>query len=71
MTDERFLVCDENDWEGLSPEQRDWLVFKTLRSMDDRLMKLEKRPFIDKCYAFAGGTIGGFMAALGIKYLGK
>lgn len=63
-----FLVVDEKDWQGQSPEQRDWLIFKTLKSMDDRLKVLEKRPLTDKCWSFAGGVIGGFLAALGVKW---
>jgi hypothetical protein len=70
MTDERFLVCDDQDWEGMNADQRDWMIFKTLRSMDSRLAKLEKRPVIDKCFAAAGGVIGGFLAALGVKWGG-
>lgn len=62
-----FLVQDEHDWEGYTPDQRDWLIFKTLRSMDDRLKKLEKW---NTCMAFAGGVVGGIAAILGIKIAG-
>lgn len=62
-----FLVLDEQDWEGATPEQRDWMIFKTLKSLDARMSKLEKRPVVDKCFAFLGGVIGGFAAAIGIK----
>lgn len=37
-----FLVLDEQDWETATPQQRDWIIFKTLKSIDDRLQKLEK-----------------------------
>ena len=67
MVDDRFLVCDERDWEGLSPEQRDWMLFKTLRSVDSRLHSLEKW---NKAFSFFGGVIGGAMAAFGIKFWG-
>ena len=67
MTDERFLVCDNSDWEGMNPDQRDWMVFKTLRSMDQRLHKLE---IWNKCVSFAGGFVGGVVAVLGMKFLG-
>ncbi len=63
-----FLVVDEKDWKELAPERRDWLIFNTLKSMDTRLKTLEHRPFIDKCFAFLGGIIGGFAAALGLKW---
>jgi hypothetical protein len=65
-----FLVLDEKDWEGATPEQRDWMIFKTLKSVDGRLSKLEKRPVADKCFSLAGGMIGGFLAALGLKWSG-
>jgi cytoskeletal protein RodZ len=62
-----FLVLDENDWEKATPDQRDWMVFKTLKSLDERMSKLEKRPLADKCFSFLGGVIGGFAAILGMK----
>lgn len=65
-----FLVVDEKDWEGATAEQRDWLIFKTLKSVDERLKALEKRPIFDKCFSFAGGALGGFLAALGLKWGG-
>ncbi len=66
MSEDRFLVCDEKDWEGLTTEQRDWMMFKTLRSMDTRLKSLERW---NKAFSFFGGVIGGAMAAFGIKFL--
>ena len=63
-----FLVVDEKDWCDASADQRDWMTFKTLKSIDERLQKLEKRPLTDKCFSFLGGVIGGFAAVLGIKW---
>ena len=65
-----FLVLDEKDWEEATPEQRDWMIFKTLKSLDARMGKLEKRPLADKCFSFLGGAVGGFAAALGLKWGG-
>jgi hypothetical protein len=65
-----FLIVDEQDWHGSTPEQRDWMIFKTLKSLDSRMSCLERRPFVDKCFSFAGGLIGGALAFLGIKYGG-
>lgn len=62
-----FLVVDEKDWCDASRDQRDWMVFKTLRSMDARLQKLERW---NKGFSFLGGVIGGFIAALGMKWVG-
>lgn len=66
-----FLIVDEKDWKELTPERRDWLIFNTLKSMDCRLQKLEKRPLTDKCWSFAGGVIGGFLAAIGFNWGAK
>lgn len=65
-----FLVLDEKDWETATPEQRDWMIFKTLKSLDNRMQKLEKRPLIDKAFAFTGGVVGGALASFGIKWGG-
>ena len=65
-----FLVLDEQDWKEATPEQRDWMIFKTLKSMDARMSALEKRPLMDKCFSFFGGAVGGFAATLGIKIAG-
>lgn len=65
-----FLVLDEKDWESATAEQRSWMTFKTLESIDKRLKVLEKRPFVDKCFSFLGGAVGGLAAAIGIKWGG-
>lgn len=59
-----FIVLDEKDWEGATPEQRDWMIFKTMKSMDDRLRRLERW---NKAFSFAGGLVGGLASAIGIK----
>jgi len=64
----RFLVVDEKDWAALTPARRDWMIFNTLKSLDCRMETLERRPHIDKFFAFAGGIIGGLAAAMGIKF---
>ena len=56
-----FLVVDEMDWEGATEQQRDWMIFKTLKSMDGRLQTLERW---NKCYSFVGGIFGGFVAVM-------
>jgi len=62
-----FIIVDENEWKCASSDSRDMMMFATLRSIDDRLKKLEQRPIVDKCFAFLGGAIGGFAASLGIE----
>jgi len=70
MMSNGFLIIDEKAWDGATPEQQSAMTFKTLRSIDARLSKLEKRPVIDKCFSFAGGVVGGAAAFLGIKWSG-
>ena len=62
-----YMMITEKDWEKASEEQRSWMTFNTIQSMDKRLGKLEKRPIIDKVASFAGGILGGALAYLGIK----
>lgn len=71
MDTKGFIILDEKDWETMTEEQKSWAMFKTLRMVNERLTCLEKNPHIDKCFAFLGGVIGGFVAALGLKFLGK
>jgi len=65
-----FIVMDEIDWDGQNPEQRDWLIYKTLKSIDGRLQKLEKAQWTYRALATAGGVIGGFVAVIGMKWCG-
>ena len=62
-----FIVIDEKEWEHADTEQRDWMTFRTLKSIDARLGKLEKKSFFDKASSFCGGVFGGALAALGFK----
>jgi len=64
-----FVVTKE-DWEHMTPEQQGWMTYNAVQSIDTRVQKLEKRPLIDKCFAFTGGVIGGAAAFLGIKWTG-
>ena len=64
-----FVVTKE-DWEHMTPEQQGWMTFNAVQSIDKRVQKLEKRPLVDKCFAFAGGVVGGAASFLGIKWTG-
>ncbi len=58
----------EKDWEGMTLLQQSWMTFNAVQSLNGRVSKLEKRPLIDKCFSFAGGIIGGALAAVGVKW---
>jgi len=65
-----FIITKET-WENLPAEQREWMLFDTVQDLHMRIKAVEKRPVADKCLAFIGGAFGGFVAALGLKFLGK
>lgn len=81
-----YIVLTEKDWEKATSEQRDWLIYNTLSSMNKRILKmdtcyedmearlrtLETRPrsLVDKGLSFIGGVIGGILGAAGMKYGG-
>ena len=62
-----YMVITEKDWEQADEKMRSWMLFNTVQNMNHRLKKLERRPVIDKIYAFAGGVVGGALAYFGIK----
>jgi hypothetical protein len=62
--DNRFMVFTEKDWEKIQPEQRDWFIFNTLRSMDNRLKKLEQQRLLSCVWMFAGSAVGGALMIL-------
>ena len=65
-----FIVIDSDSWKKATVDQRSWMLFSTLRSLDDRIKSLEKKLFIDKIYSFFGGIVGGALAVyayLGLK----
>ena len=64
-----YMIITEKDWEEASEKQRSWMMFNTIQSLDIRLKKLEKRPIVDKVYAFGGGIVGGALSYLGIKII--
>ena len=65
-----FIVMDEIDWDGQSAEQRDWLIFKTLKSIDERIQKIEQRKWKYEALAAGGGMVGGMVAVMGMKWCG-
>ena len=64
MANDRFITVTEKDWEKASPEQRDWMVLNTLKSMDERLRTLEKWLFLKTLCLFAGSVVGGAIMIL-------
>lgn len=64
MNDDGFIAFSEKDWEKATPDQQKWLTFNTLRSMNQRLKKLERQPLLNFTYTFAGSAVGGAIMIL-------
>jgi predicted signal transduction protein with EAL and GGDEF domain len=65
-----FLVIDKDAWETVNDEERNKILFATIKSIDMRLKAIEKRPIIDKVCATVGGAVGGALTLLGFKIWG-
>lgn len=63
------IIFDEKDWQNVSPEQRDRLIYNTLVSMDRRLKTIEGKKWFNSGCAVIGGAIGGFIFSL-LKLIG-
>ena len=64
-----FIVVNDKNWENATPEQRDWMMFNTLQSVDARLKSLEERKLFDRTCSFLGGIIGGVAAMFGMRMI--
>lgn len=64
MGNDGFITFTEKDWEKTPPERRDWIVYNTLQSMDQRLKRLERQPLLNFTYMFAGSAVGGAIMML-------
>lgn len=60
-----FIVVSEQDWEAATSDRRSWMVFNTLRNIEERITKLENKVYLEKIYSFFGGCLGGAIAVWG------
>jgi len=58
-----FIITKET-WEHMSQEQRDWVLFDTMKNLTNDVKSLKRW---NKCTSFLGGIVGGVAAVLGIK----
>ena len=61
-----FVVTKET-WERMPEEQKSWIMFETMQTVNSRLKKLERW---NRAFSTGGGMIGGALAWLAIKFLG-
>jgi hypothetical protein len=59
------FIITKDTWERTPQEQRDWIMFETIQSMNDRLKVLERW---NKAMSFAGGITGGIAAVIVTKF---
>ncbi|MEN6421929.1 MAG: hypothetical protein ABFD76_08265 [Smithella sp.] len=55
-------------FDGMDVESKLGVLFDYAHENYQNIRDLKQRPFKDKCYAFAGGVLGGILAAVGIKW---
>lgn len=60
----------KDTFKGMDVNSKLDVLFDYLHESCRHIKMLKKRPVLDKCLAFAGGVIGGFLAALGMKWSG-
>jgi hypothetical protein len=53
------------EWNHLSPEAKEYSLFKILNDIDSRLDRLENRRILSTGVAIVTGFIGGFAAVVG------
>jgi uncharacterized protein (DUF1786 family) len=61
------FVITKDTWEHMPEEQKSWIMFETMQTMNTRLKVLEKW---NKALSFGGGIVGGGLAWCAIKFLG-
>lgn len=64
-----FMIVNEKDWANANPDQRSWMLFNTMQSVNARLKALEDRKLFDRTCAFLGGIIGGVAAMFGLRII--
>ena len=64
------MTMTKETWENTADDEKLWLIFNTLQTLDTRLTKLEHGGWIHKGLAFMGGVIGGAAVFLGFKWGG-
>ena len=61
-----FIVVEKEDWERATKEDRDLMVYNTLKSINDRIAKLEKQVMFRTALNFFGCVSGGALGMFAI-----
>lgn len=63
------ITIDEHTWRKMNQEDRDFLIYKTLNSLNDRLRQIERWGWLKVSTQFFGAMAGGALVVLfAIKY---
>jgi hypothetical protein len=64
-----FYEIDEQTFKNMPSKDREWILYKTFNSYrtvtNSRLVKLERRKWVNTVASGFGGMIGGVVAVLG------
>jgi len=63
------IVVDRKTWEHLSEEDRDFMIYETLNSLNARLRQIERWAWLKVSTQFFASMVGGALVVLfAIKY---
>jgi fructose-specific phosphotransferase system IIC component len=61
------FVVSPDTWKELTAERREWILYDTMQRLLCEVKCLRKW---NRTASFVGGVIGGFIAALGVRWVG-
>lgn len=60
-----FLIVTRDDWRTMTPEQKDWAMFNTMQSVNERLKALEGKSLFNRICVSIGAVVGGMAGGIG------
>jgi hypothetical protein len=61
------VIIREEQFKSMALEQQTWIMYTTLKSVEERVYKLERQKMIRTACSSIGGVIGGFLAFIAVK----
>jgi len=65
------VKIDKQEFLAKPEEERSYITYSTLVSLQERVCKIENRSWWDKPSSFLGGMLGGILAVVGKTILWK
>ena len=69
MTNLKMVVTKET-WANIPDDEKLWMIFNTVQSLQKRVTQLERGGWLHKGLAFTGGVMGGAACFLGFRWGG-